>query len=406
MNHSESSSFKDAEERSLNQEIVTSWKPNETLGEHLERRGVSRREFNKWCLKMISLMGVAMASGGSSNAQEIANQIAALKRPVVVWLQLQECTGCLESAIRSYNEEIGDLVLSSISIPYVELLMAPSGDAANKALEDAIKEPHILVVNGSIPKNDDGIYCTIAGETSEDLLRKCAENATHILAVGSCAYYGSVQAARPNPTGAVGVRDILTDRIVVNVPGCPPIGDVITAVLMYILTFNRTPECDREGRPLMAYSTRIHNNCQRRAHFDAGQFVNSFDDDNAKKGYCLYKVGCKGPNCFSPCPILKWNGGVSFPIQAGHPCIGCTELHFFDRMTPFYKTLPNVNGFGIEGVANVIGAVGVAGAGAAIAAHAIGSMIHYKQQHMKEEANVSLPAFGDAPGAPDKEFKE
>ncbi len=58
-------------------------------------------------------------------------------------------------------------------------------------------------------------------------------------------------------------------------------------------------------------------------------------------------------------------------------------------MTPFYKTLPNVNGFGVEASANVIGAVGVAGAGAAIAAHAVGSAIHYKKQHMKEEANVS-----------------
>ena len=45
---------------------------------------------------------------------------------------------------------------------------------------------------------------------------------------------------------------------------------------------------------------------------------------------------------------MKWNGGVSFPIQSGHPCIGCTELYFFDRMTPFYKTLPNVNGFGVD----------------------------------------------------------
>ena len=48
----------------------------------------------------------------------------------------------------------------------------------------------------------------------------------------------------------------------------------------------------------------------------------------------------------------------------------------------------------------------VAAAGTAIAAHAVGSAIHYKQQHMKEEANVSLPAFGDAPGAPDKETEE
>lgn len=231
----------------------------------MERRGVSRREFNKWCLKMISLMGVATVTGGISNAQEIADKMAALKRPVVIWLQLQECTGCLESTIRSYNEEIGDMVLSAVSMPYVELLMAPSGEAANQALEDAIREPHILVINGSVPVNDGGVYCTVAGDTVENMLRHCAENASHILAVGSCAYFGSIQAARPNPTGAVGIRDILTDRTVINVPGCPPIGDVITAVIMYILTFDRAPECDLESRPLMAYGTRIHNNCPRRS---------------------------------------------------------------------------------------------------------------------------------------------
>lgn len=86
---------------------------------------------------------------------------------------------------------------------------------------------------------------------------------------------------------------------------------------MYILTFDRAPECDLETRPLMAYGTRIHNNCPRRAHFDAGQFVNVFDDENARECFCLYKVGCKGPDTFSPCPIVKWNGGVSFPIQSG-----------------------------------------------------------------------------------------
>lgn len=82
---------------------------------------------------------------------------------------------------------------------------------------------------------------------------------------------------------------------------------------MYILTFDRAPECDLETRPLMAYGTRIHNNCPRRAHFDAGQFVNVFDDENARECFCLYKVGCKGPDTFSPCPIVKWNGGVRLP---------------------------------------------------------------------------------------------
>ncbi|MFR4437666.1 MAG: hypothetical protein ACLT8C_08400 [Akkermansia muciniphila] len=118
--------------------------------------------------------------------------------------------------------------------------------------------------------------------------------------------------------------------------------------------------------------------------------------------FCLYKVGCKGPDTFSPCPSSNgMAASASHPVRP--PCIGCTELYFFDRMTPFYKTLPNVNGFGVEASANIIGAVGVAGAGAAIA-HAVGSAIHYKKQHMRRK-QTSLPAFGDAPGSPDKEVK-
>ncbi len=380
------------------------WQAGETLGEHMERRGVSRREFNKWCLGLISLMGIAsVTEGGAEAAQAVADRISAIRRPVVIWLQLQECTGCLESTIRSYNEEIGNLVLSVVSMPYNELLMAAAGEAANRALEDAVKQPHILVVNGSVPLADGGVYCTIGGETAETVLRRAAENATYVLAVGSCAYYGSIQAARPNPTGAVGVQDILTDRPVINVPGCPPIGDVITAVILYLLTFEQAPPCDGQNRPLMAYGQRIHNNCPRRAHFDAGQFVDVFDDHSARECYCLYKMGCKGPNTFSPCPIIKWNGGVSFPIQSGHPCIGCTELHFFDAMSPFYKELPNVKGFGIEASANTLGVAAMAATGVALAAHVVGSAIHYHHQNMKEEGNVSLPAYGDKPGSEDRE---
>ena len=154
MKRTQQPSMQEAEQASLNHEILTTWRPGETLGEHMERRGVSRREFNKWCLKMIALMGVATVTGGVSNAQEIADKMAALKRPVVIWLQLQECTGCLESTIRSYNEEIGDMVLSAVSMPYVELLMAPSGDAANAALEEAIKEPHICLLYTSDAADD------------------------------------------------------------------------------------------------------------------------------------------------------------------------------------------------------------------------------------------------------------
>jgi hydrogenase small subunit len=135
---------------------------------------------------------------------------------------------------------------------------------------------------------------------------------------------------------------------------------------------------DSLGRPKAFYSRRVHDTCYRRANFDAGLFVESFDDENAKRGYCLYKVGCKGPNTYNSCGIIKWNEGVSYPIQSGHPCLGCSEEGFWDK-SPFYKRNPTTHGFGIEATADEIGlALGVATA-AGVAAHAVVTNIRKKK---------------------------
>jgi hydrogenase small subunit len=167
---------------------------------------------------------------------------------------------------------------------------------------------------------------------------------------------------------------------VVNIAGCPPIADVVTATIMHFLTFNRLPDMDAEGRPLFAYGARIHDQCPRRAHYDAGQYAQSFDDEGARKGWCLYQVGCKGPATFSPCPIFQWNGHTDWPIGAGHPCIGCTEPNFWDTMTPFYERLPAVAGFGVERTADVIGGALAVGTAAGIAAHAIATGVQNRRR--------------------------
>lgn len=350
--------------------LLDVWR-DETLEENLEREGVSRRDFMKMCSSMAAIFAVGAPVAGVANAEEtqkVADALAKVSKPNVAWLQLQECTGCMESVLRSGSSTIEDLVLNKLSVNYNELVMAASGEAAEKALHDLQQQPHILVVNGSVPLAENGVYCSIGGKSAETVLREAAENATAILAVGACAVYGSVQAARPNPTGAVGVEDIIKDKPIINVSGCPPIGEVITATITYILTHGKAPKVDAEGRPLFAYDQRIHDSCPRRAHFDAGQFVRSFDDEGARNGWCLYEVGCKGPSTFSPCPIIQWNMKAGWPIGAGHPCIGCTEKDFFDRFTPFYSTLPDVTGLGIEASAETVGwgLVGAATAGAAV----------------------------------------
>ena len=371
-----------------------------TLADNLASAGVSRRDFVKYCAGLAAIFAVgtpqmAHAAPAQKAAEELADKLGAITKPNVVWLQLQECTGCMESALRSGGTTVEEVVLNLLSVNYNELLMAAAGEAAEKALAETNAKKHILVVNGSIPTKDGGIYCTIGGKSAEQVLRESAENADIILAVGACAVYGSVQAAKPNPTGAVGVDEIIRDKAVINVSGCPPIGEVITASLTYILTHGEPPEVDSEGRPLFAYGQRIHDSCPRRPHFDAGQFVRTFDDAGAREGWCLYDVGCKGPSTFSPCPIVQWNMKSGWPIGAGHPCIGCTERDFFDRFSPFYQVLPSVPGFGVEATAEKVG-LGFTGAVAAgVAVHA-GVTAARAAADRKATRNSPMAAFGEA----------
>ncbi|MDO8931994.1 MAG: hydrogenase small subunit, partial [Rhodocyclaceae bacterium] len=99
------------------------------------------------------------------------------------------------------------------------------------------------------------------------------------------------------------------------------------ATVVHFLTFGKLPAVDKLGRPLFAYSRLIHENCERRAHFDAGRFAMEFGDEGHRRGYCLYKLGCKGPETYANCPTLGFGdaGEVSWPVGCGHPCIGCTE---------------------------------------------------------------------------------
>lgn len=378
------------------------WARGETLGQHLETRGVDRREFLKFCGEITAMLGLS-----SLLTPKVARALQELRRPSVIWLQLQECTGCVESALRTDSPSIGDLILDLVSLDYNHTLMAAAGSAAESALHDAMEAnagEYLLVVTGSVPLNEGGIYTTIGGRTAKEILEEAGEGAAAVIAVGACAHWGNIQASRPNPTGAVGVDRIIKDKPIVNIAGCPPIGDVITATVVHYLTFGRLPALDPDRRPLFAYGARIHDQCPRRAHFDAGQFVQAFDDEGARKGWCLYEVGCKGPAAFSPCPILQWNSKTDWPIGAGHPCIGCTERAFWDTFTPFYARLPGVAGFGVESTADTIGAALAVGALAGVTAHAAASGVQRARQAKRlpvvPRPTESPPRAGADPSAP------
>ncbi|MBI1175494.1 MAG: hydrogenase small subunit [Sideroxydans sp.] len=309
---------------------------HDTLGERLAQQGISRRAFLKFCTAVATMM--ALPPGAAS---AIAEALVKAMRPSVIWLSFQECTGCTESLTRSHTPTLENMIFDMISLDYHHTLQAASGFGAEKSREDAMKEfygKYLLLVDGSIPMNDGGVYSTIAGRTNLDLLQEVAKGAAAIVAVGTCAAFGGIPNARPNPTGAVAVSDIITDKPIVNISGCPPIPVVITGVLAHYLTFGELPELDNLGRPKSFYGESIHDRCYRRPFYDQGKFAKSFDDEGARNGWCLFELGCKGPTTHNACATTKWNGGTSFPIESGHGCIGCSEPHFWDAGS-FYSAL-------------------------------------------------------------------
>ena len=287
--------------------------------------GVSRREFLKFCTGIAATLGLPLATG-----TRIAEALASPQRPPVIWLSAQECTGCTESLLRSTHPTIEHLILEAISLDYNETLLAAAGhqaEAAKYASMEANKGKYLLVVDGSIPTKDQGIYCKIANRTVLEHLEEAAEGAAAIIAIGSCASWGGIPSSGLNPTDAKGVPQILANRQVVTIPGCPPNPYNFLATVLHFITFNELPKLDQKGRPRFAYGRLIHENCERRSHFDAGRFAVEFGDEGHRKGWCLYKLGCKGPETYANCPAILFGdvGPGSWPVGTGHPCFGCTE---------------------------------------------------------------------------------
>jgi hydrogenase small subunit len=288
-----------------------------------------------------------------------------------------------------------DVVLSMISLDYDDTIMAAAGYQAEEILEQTIakyKGEYILACEGNPSLNEGGMYCIQAGRPYVEKLKHMAEHCKAIIAWGSCASWGCIQAARPNPTHAVPIHKVITDKPIVKVPGCPPVAEVMTGVVTYMVAFGKLPELDRQGRPKMYYSQRLHDKCYRRPHFDAGQFVEKFDDEGARKGYCLYKMGCKGPTTYNACSTIGWNGGPWWPVFSGHGCLGCASDNFWDKGS-FYRPVTNlqVTG-GVEATANQVGGVLAGAAGAAIAAHAAVSIAKQTKSKKPDESEKSKEA--------------
>ncbi|MCI0521816.1 MAG: hydrogenase small subunit [Chloroflexi bacterium] len=262
-----------------------------SVGDEVRQRGVSRRDFLKFCATMAAALAMPRPI-----SERIALALDAPKRTPIIWLKFQDCAGCTESLLRASRPTVSEIVLDILSVDYHETIMAAAGyhaEAAKKATNDA--GGYILIVEGSITKAEEGVYCTNGRRTALDLLEEAAANALAVIAVGHCASFGCVPRAKPNPTDAVGVLDLVKDKPVLNLPGCPYNVVNLTVSVVHFLTFGELPAMDQLHRPLFAFGARIHDNCERRGHFDASEFVKAWGDEGHQKGWCLYQMDCKGP---------------------------------------------------------------------------------------------------------------
>jgi hydrogenase small subunit len=300
-----------------------------TIGEQLKRAGVPRRDFIKFCTQLMIAAPIGLALTNKSWAGEVAQEIARMQRPSVVWLHFQDCTGCTETLLRTSRPGVDDLIFNIISLDYHETLMPGSGKQAEEALRMATENKagkYFLVVEGSIPTKEQGSYMKLAGRPATEMLEKLGSNAKAVIAMGSCASWGGIPSAGDNPTGAVGVADLLRGVPIVNLPGCPPNPYNLIGTLLEILRTGAPPEMDSDLRPKFAYDRVIHVQCPRRAHFDSGRFAQQFGDDGHRHGWCLYKLGCKGPDTHAGCSVRMFNETPDvWPIGIGAPCVGCTE---------------------------------------------------------------------------------
>lgn len=326
-------------------------------------------------------------SGTGAIAAAIENE----PRPILVWLEFQDCAGNTKSFLRASHPTVADLILDSLSLNYHETLMAAAGSQAESALDQTVsanKGKYIVLIEGSIPTGADGAYCTIGGKAALDIAREVCGGAAATIAVGTCAAFGGIPAAAPNPTGALSVADAVPGiKNLINMSACPANAENITALIVYYMTMKEWPPLDRNRRPLFAYGKTIHDNCERRAHFDNGNYVEQWGDEGHRLGYCLYKVGCKGPVTSHNCPIIKWNDGVNWPVGCGHPCVGCAEPNFWDTMTPFYKHLPEMAGVGIRSSVDEFAFLLGGAVAAGFAAQGVAAVVRNKLAHAGEADN-------------------
>jgi hydrogenase small subunit len=367
------------------------------LYEQLAAHGVSRRDFLKWCGSIAGLLGLSEAMAPTV-ASAVEGATAGGLKPAI-WLEGGLCTGCTESVAQSTYPDVATIVLDILSLNAQDTLSWAQGKQFEEAaVQTAEKNPNkfLLIYEGSVMQGWDGNALRIADKTGLQVLEEFAPKAEAIIAIGSCAVDGGWVKADPNPADATGVLDYLTKKgiktPVINLPTCPVNPEWVVAMVVDVLLLGELPSMDAQNRPTGIYGQTIHDNCPRRGHFENGEFVYTFGSEEEAKGYCLYAVGCKGPQSYTNCPIVRWNNQVSWCVESGGPCIGCGSFNWVDQNAPFLKRFRNitypVQAGGVQPTTYALAAGGVVLAG--LVAHGIGTKVAGRRPN----------------GAPTEEMKE
>lgn len=365
----------------------------------LVRRGMSRRSFLGFSAAMATALALPAAY-----APRIAAAVAASPRLPIIWIRGQACGGDTEAMLRSADPSVTALLLESLSIEYHESFLAASGADADLTLTSAMERypnGYFAVIEGAIPSGDAARFCLVGGRPVAEVVKEVADGAIGVIAAGSCAFDGGAPAASGGITQAGGVRSLVDPSKLVSLPGCPLNVVNLVGAIVHWITFRELPPRDGMGRPLAYYAELIHNKCERRPHFEFGEFALSWGDEGAQKGWCLYKVGCKGPETMANCPTVRYGDGASWNVRAGHGCIGCTMPDFWDAMGPAYKRLPAPIPF-LPGLStDMAGTAIVGGIGAVAVLHGAGMTARFKRQGRNERKaqEAAVAAAASAPTA-------
>lgn len=364
-------------------------------------KNMTRREFLTLCAGTAAAMGIA--GTGWPGLAEAVRPLAG-GNPPVLWLRGSGCNGCSASMLNTAGPGLRELLTELVRMSWHPGFVYGAGATLAEGLmrlAEANKDKFILVVEGAVPKGADGRF-HVMGRTGDgrsvtfiELVQQLGRKARYVIAAGTCAAFGGLPAAEPNPMGCVGLEKVLDADKVVNVPGCPAHPDWIVATLLHAALYGK-PEIDDFGRPRVFYGGLIHNNCPRRQYFDNSIFAENFGEEG-----CLLELGCKGPLTHGDCPTRLWNRGRNWCVGGEGPCTGCTEPSFPQLMMPFYSRMPDISGPGIRSSADTVGIALGAATGVGLAAHLVGNIltgrVGSRRGRYSLKSNTGTPA-----GVPDK----